>query len=267
MTDYLEQAGLIEPPRAARLQPRRLRLHHLHRQLRARCRRRSRRRSRTATWRVCSVLSRQPQLRGPHPPRGEDELPRLAAAGAWPTRSPAAWTWTWSTSRSARADGEPVYLRDIWPTQQEVNEAIEQAIESEMFTRSYGEVFEGDENWNGARRPRGRPLRLGRRLDLREAAAVLRGHARRAARRVRADRGRAGRSRCSATASPPTTSRRPARSRRTRPAGRYLIEHGVEHEGLQLLRLAPRQPRGDDARHVRQRAPAQPAGARAPRAA
>jgi aconitate hydratase len=41
-----------------------------------------------------------------------------------------------------------VYLRDIWPSQREVNDAIEQAIESEMFRRSYGEVFDGDENWN-----------------------------------------------------------------------------------------------------------------------
>ena len=45
------------------------------------------------------------------------------------------------------------------------------------------------------------------------------------------------------------------------PGGQYLIEHGVEHARLQLLRLPPRQPRGDDARHVRQRAPAQPARA------
>ena len=46
------------------------------------------------------------------------------------------------------------------------------------------------------------------------------------------------------------------------PAGKYLIAHGVAAEGLQLLRRAPRQPRGDDARHVRQRPAAQPAGAR-----
>ena len=55
--------------------------------------------------------------------------------------------------------GEPlqgdVYLRDIWPSQQEVNEAIESAIESDMFRSSYGEVFEGDENWNGLDVPEG----------------------------------------------------------------------------------------------------------------
>jgi aconitate hydratase len=48
-----------------------------------------------------------------------------------------------------------VYLRDIWPSQQEVNEAIESAIESDMFRTSYGEVFEGDENWNGLDLPEG----------------------------------------------------------------------------------------------------------------
>ena len=48
----------------------------------------------------------------------------------------------------------------------------------------------------------------------------------------------------------------------TTPAGRYLTEHGVPARGLQLLRRPARQPRGDDAGHLRQRAPAQPAGAR-----
>jgi aconitate hydratase len=48
-----------------------------------------------------------------------------------------------------------VRLADIWPTQREVNEAIEQAVASEMFRKSYGEVFEGDENWNGLSVPDG----------------------------------------------------------------------------------------------------------------
>ena len=45
------------------------------------------------------------------------------------------------------------------------------------------------------------------------------------------------------------------------PAGKYLMAHGVAAERLQLVRRAARQPRGDDARHVRERPPAQPAGA------
>ena len=52
-------------------------------------------------------------------------------------------------------DGEDVYLRDIWPSQKDVTDAIESAVESDMFRRSYGEVFEGDENWNGLDVPEG----------------------------------------------------------------------------------------------------------------
>jgi aconitate hydratase len=49
-----------------------------------------------------------------------------------------------------------VYLRDIWPSQQEVSEAIEQAIESDMFRRSYGDaLFEGDDNWKELEIPEG----------------------------------------------------------------------------------------------------------------
>ena len=45
-------------------------------------------------------------------------------------------------------------LREIWPSQAEVQEAM-QYVESEMFTRSYGQVFEGDENWNALEVPEG----------------------------------------------------------------------------------------------------------------
>jgi aconitate hydratase len=48
-----------------------------------------------------------------------------------------------------------VRLSDIWPSQREVADAIEQAVESDMFRRSYGEVFAGDENWNGLEIPAG----------------------------------------------------------------------------------------------------------------
>jgi aconitate hydratase len=48
-----------------------------------------------------------------------------------------------------------VYLRDLWPSRQEVNEVMEAAIESDMFRKSYGEVFEGDENWNALEVPEG----------------------------------------------------------------------------------------------------------------
>jgi aconitate hydratase len=52
-------------------------------------------------------------------------------------------------------DGEPVYLADIWPAQREIEEAMKQAISSEMFTKSYAEVFQGDERWRGLAVPKG----------------------------------------------------------------------------------------------------------------
>ncbi|MQA01503.1 MAG: aconitate hydratase AcnA [Streptosporangiales bacterium] len=45
------------------------------------------------------------------------------------------------------ADGEPVYLSDLWPTNREVEEVIAGALQSEMFTRDYADVFTGDERW------------------------------------------------------------------------------------------------------------------------
>jgi len=46
-------------------------------------------------------------------------------------------------------DGNPVYLKDIWPSQAEIQEIIAATIDSEMFRASYEGVFAGDENWNG----------------------------------------------------------------------------------------------------------------------
>ena len=52
-------------------------------------------------------------------------------------------------------DGKAVYLRDIWPSQKEIQEFIARNINSGMFTSSYGSVFAGDENWNGLEVPEG----------------------------------------------------------------------------------------------------------------
>jgi aconitate hydratase len=52
-------------------------------------------------------------------------------------------------------EGETVYLKDIWPTAQEVAQTIEEAVQSDMFRKSYGEVFDGDERWNSLDVPTG----------------------------------------------------------------------------------------------------------------
>ena len=53
------------------------------------------------------------------------------------------------------ADGNPVYLRDIWPSQKEIHEFVATNIDSAMFTHSYSSVFEGDANWKGIDSPEG----------------------------------------------------------------------------------------------------------------
>ncbi|MEO8687891.1 MAG: aconitate hydratase [Solirubrobacteraceae bacterium] len=53
------------------------------------------------------------------------------------------------------ADGSPVYLRDIWPSEHEIARTMQHAIRSDMFRKSYGEVFDGDERWNSLAVPAG----------------------------------------------------------------------------------------------------------------
>ncbi len=53
------------------------------------------------------------------------------------------------------AEGREVYLRDIWPTGREIAQTIEVAVQSDMFRKSYSEVFAGDAHWNGLDVPTG----------------------------------------------------------------------------------------------------------------
>ena len=157
-------------------------------------------------------------------------------------------------------DGKPVYLRDIWPAPAEVADYVQRNINSEMFRRSYGSVFEGDERWQGIAVPAGQDLRLGCQVDLRQESALLRRHDHAAgrggaiARRARAGgAGRFGHHR----------SHLARRQHRQDQSGGPLPDGtGRAAGGLQSVRRAPRQSRGDDARHLRQHPPAQPAAAR-----
>jgi aconitate hydratase len=53
------------------------------------------------------------------------------------------------------SDGQPVYLRDIWPSAAEVQEVVDTSIASEMYTRDYADVFAGDERWTSLPTPTG----------------------------------------------------------------------------------------------------------------
>jgi hypothetical protein len=52
-------------------------------------------------------------------------------------------------------DGKPVFLKDIWPTQEEVNAVMAAAITKEMYTTEYGKIFDGDEHWKTMPSPKG----------------------------------------------------------------------------------------------------------------
>jgi aconitate hydratase len=51
--------------------------------------------------------------------------------------------------------GNAVLLKDIWPSEAEVAQTVEDAVQSDMFRKSYGEVFDGDERWNSLQVPTG----------------------------------------------------------------------------------------------------------------
>ena len=52
-------------------------------------------------------------------------------------------------------DGRPVYLRDIWPSPEEIQEVIDSAIAAEMYEQAYSDVFAGDERWRSLPTPTG----------------------------------------------------------------------------------------------------------------
>jgi len=51
--------------------------------------------------------------------------------------------------------GRPVFLREIWPTPQEVEAAVRAAVTTDQYRKEYGEVFEGDAQWQGMKIPEG----------------------------------------------------------------------------------------------------------------
>jgi aconitate hydratase len=123
-----------------------------------------------------------------------------------------------------RTDGSPVYLADIWPTPDEVREAIAASVAPEQFERQYARIFDGDDHWNGLPSPTGPMYRWDPSstyvreppffdaLDADEAVRGIQG------------------ARCLVKVGDSITTDHisPAGSiKADSPAGRYLIEHGV----------------------------------------
>jgi aconitate hydratase len=55
----------------------------------------------------------------------------------------------------AGSDGQPVYLKDIWPTEREIQETVLSAVTAEMFRAQYASVFDGDDRWQNLPVPTG----------------------------------------------------------------------------------------------------------------
>ncbi|MDN5920548.1 MAG: aconitate hydratase, partial [Pseudonocardia sp.] len=54
------------------------------------------------------------------------------------------------------SDGNDVFLREIWPSTEDINSVVDSSITSEMFTKSYSDVFRGDDRWRALPTPEGR---------------------------------------------------------------------------------------------------------------
>jgi aconitate hydratase len=161
-------------------------------------------------------------------------------------------------------DGNPVYLKDIWPSAGDPG-VHHRRRHPRMFKPSYADVFKGDENWQAVE-PEGQTYAWDDGSTYVQNPPYFEGMGKTGAGSPTSSAPAC--SACSATRSRPTTSRRPARSRDSPRLGSYLMErHGVARGRLQPVRLAPRQPRSHDARHLRQHPHPQPHRPNGPKAA
>ena len=245
-------------PRGARLPSGRLRVHDLHRQFRPASRTGRTRRRRRRTRRRRGAVG-EPQFRGPHPPARPRQLPRLAAARRRlragrvdtdrPLRRPAG-------NRPGRARGPAARHLASGPRDRRYRRprGLARNVRARLWRRLRGRR-------RMARDPRapGRRLRLAG-LRLCAQAALFRRHDPRTRRRERHKRraGAGGARRLGHHRSYLAGRRHPPRRSRRRLAGGARRRPG----GLQFLRRAARQPRGDDARRLRQCQAPQRAGAR-----
>src|SRR2546429_4516906 len=98
---------------------------------------------------ACSVVSGNRNFEGPlHPETRMNFLPSPPPVAAYaPPGTPDGHLTT--EPLGTGSDGKPVYLKDLWPSDAEVQELMVRSIDSQMFRSSYANVFKGDENWTG----------------------------------------------------------------------------------------------------------------------
>ena len=156
VTDYLVNAGLMRPLEQLRFFLMSGMAARLASEIAGRCRRRISKTIADYELVVSSVLSGNRNFEGARPSRSTRELPGLAAAGRRVRHRRAhRHRHGQGTARRVGSDGKPVYLKDIWPTQQEVREAVAKSVKAESFKRVYADVFSGDSHWQKLHVPSG----------------------------------------------------------------------------------------------------------------
>src|SRR5215211_4603051 len=104
---------------------------------------------------VCSVLSGNRNFEARiHPEVKANYLasPPLVVAYALAGRMDIEWD---DEPIGTDRDGEDVYLRDLWPSSQEVNDVIASSVRTDMFSATYADVFTGDDTWRSLEVPEG----------------------------------------------------------------------------------------------------------------
>ncbi len=156
------------------------------------------------------------------------------------------------------SDGKDVMLKDIWPTRDEIARVMEQSVDGAMFRKVYEDVFTGDPQWGKLDVPEGEAFAWDAAstyvkhppyfIDMAKEPAPVSDISGARVLLLLGD-------------SITTDHISPAGSiKKDGPAGKYLVAHGVEPKDFNSYG-SRRQPRGDGARHVRQRAPEEPARA------
>ena len=139
-------------PRRHRLQPRGLRLHHLHRQLRSAPARNLQVDQRQRPDRGLRPLG-QPQLRRPHLARTCAPTTSPPRRSSWPTRSRATSTSTSPKTPIGQDTERPRRLssRTSGRSNKEIADLVHQTVTREAFQSKYADVFKGDDKWQGVK--------------------------------------------------------------------------------------------------------------------
>jgi aconitate hydratase len=124
--------------------------------------------------------------------------------------------------------GKPVFLRDIWPSQREISEAIRASVQPATFSKVYSDVFKGDAQWNTISVPAGDLFAWDPKSTYVKHAPYFENMPAKPA---------------------------PIEDIRGAPGGEVSDRARRAGARIQLLRRSPRQSRSDDPRHLRQRAP------------